>query len=62
MQKITISIDEYTLSLIDWVAARYSLDRSSAIRAICRAVAPYMNKRAGEYGVQTSSGEDTERA
>lgn len=60
MQKITITVDGETMAIIDRLATKFSLDRSSTIRAIVRVIGPYLKMEAA-YGVQTESGEDTER-
>lgn len=62
MQKITISIDRDTLNLIDWVADQLALDRSSTIRALCRAASPYMHERASENGIQAESRTDSKQS
>lgn len=61
MHKITISIDDETMAIVDRLAKKFSLDRSSVLRAIVRMMGPYLKMEAA-YGIQAEGGEDTERS
>lgn len=61
MQKITITVDERTLQIIDRTAARFSLDRSSAIRAIVCTLGAFIGGGVAD-GIQAESRTDSKQS